>query len=116
MPVLSSSQQDLSTPVRSSIYQDLYPDDLMMATFGTLTPSNQVKSEFYHSSWLNWRAHSFNYDNREFNVHEVKKILKNLGFKDFFDFQIRPPQIRFRLASDLAVARLAGLDRKCSKL
>lgn len=101
--------------MRSQIYQDLYPDDLMLQTFGTLTPSNEQKSEFFHDSWLNWREHLFYYDNAEYNVHEVKKILKSLGFKDFFDFQVRPPQIRFRLASDLAVARLAGLDRQCSK-
>lgn len=102
--------------MRSSIYQELYPDDLMLETFGTLTPSSQAKSEFYHNSWLDWRVNSFIYDNSEFNVHEVKRILKGMGFKDFFDFQIRPPQIRFRLASDLAVARLSGLERKCSKL
>lgn len=101
--------------MRSKIYQDLFPDDLMLKTFGTLTPSNEQKSEHYHGSWLDWRAHSFFYDNSEFSAHDVKRMLKSMGFRDFFDYQIRPPQIRFRLASDLAVARLSGLDRKYSK-
>lgn len=87
----------------------------MLETFGTLTPSNDAKSEFYHNSWLDWRENAFIYDNREYSAIEVKKALKSLGFKDLFDFQVRPPQIRFRLASDLAVARLAGLDRNFSK-
>ena len=102
--------------MRSSVYQELYPDDLMWQIFGTLTPSAEAKSEFYHSSWLDWRDNSFIYDNKQFNLHEIRNILKGLGFKDVFDFQIRQNQVRFRLASDLAVARLAGLDRKCSPL
>ena len=100
--------------MRSKIHQELYPDELMLETFGTLNPSSSMKSEFYHGAWQNWQENSFYYDHVEFNTYEIKNVLKALGFKDLFDFQVRQNQIRFKQASDLAVARLAGLDRKYS--
>lgn len=102
--------------MRSQFYQNLYPDDLMIKTFGTLTPTTSQKSEYYHTSWRDWSEHAFNYDYKEYSANEVKRILKDLGLRDIFDFLVRPNQVRFRLASDLAVAKLAVLERKVSKL
>ena len=97
--------------MRSKIYQELYPDELMLQYFGTLSPSVSEKSEFYHTNWQNWEANAMYYDNELYNEHEIKYRLKSLGLRDIFDFQVRRIQVRFRSASDLAMAKLSDLEK-----
>jgi hypothetical protein len=97
--------------MRSEVYQSLYPDDLMLETFGKLNPSTTEKSRFYHDSWRDWESHAMYYDHGAYNIPEFKNILKSLGLRDVFDFQVRRGQVRFKTDLHLALVKLSGLER-----
>lgn len=101
--------------MRSEIYQNLYPDELMLETFGKLNPSSEEKAQYFFTCWRAWHSRRLiltgtKISDRVRTEHEVRSRLQSLGFKNLFDFQVRGSQVRFRADSDLALAKLTLSD------
>lgn len=98
---------------RSKIYRELYPDELMMSAFGTLTPSLTERNEYFFKNWMNWADHSLRLP-RNISKQYVNKICKNLGYRDQWDYQARGATVRFSSAEQLAFFKLSASDVKWS--
>ena len=95
----------MTTLFRSSVYQEMYPDDKMMEAFGTLTPSAQVRNAFFFGLWMKRRSNSFALEPKD--REKAKCILKSLGLKEMWDYQIRDKGIRFEHKQDSAMFKIA---------
>lgn len=99
----------MTTLFRSNVYQDMYPDEKMLEAFGTLTPSAQERNAYFFDLWLMRRnnAVTINMTDKE----RAKRILKTMGLKEMWDYQIRDKSIRFEHKQDSAMFKLAWTNR-----
>jgi hypothetical protein len=106
-------QQQSNTVKRSQTYQSIYPDDLMLKAFGTTTPSNTQKNAYFFQQWSSWKYHSVTLPilvNRAY----VTAVCRKIGLKEFWDYQLRGPTLRFADADMLAFFKMAAADVKWS--
>ena len=75
----------------------------MMEAFGTTTPAQSKKNEYFFDCWMEWR-------NNEFKTAAlfspttspvqfktlVKTTCKQMGLREFWDYQVRGYSVRFR--------------------
>jgi hypothetical protein len=94
---------------RSETMQALYPEDLMMKTFGTLYPTSPQRSTYFFNKWCEWKTHSACIKELQPQLR-LETLCKQMGLKPLWDFQIRGSQIRFCDAESMAFFKIA-----CSK-
>lgn len=87
----------------SKLYSEIFPEDLMLATFGTTTPPQSKKNEYFFNCWMDWRDNELKTE--ILNAHGptpvqfknlVKTVCKKMGLKEFWDFQVRGFTVRFK--------------------
>lgn len=87
----------------SALYTELFPEDLMMQTFGTTMPAQSKKNEHFFNCWMEWRNNeiktsalfSESTSPSQFRFL-VKTNCKQMGLREFWDYQIRGFSVRFR--------------------
>lgn len=90
-------------PQYSKIYSDLFPEELMMQTFGTTSPSQSVKNEHFFNCWMKWKINEFKTSAlispttspTQFKTL-VRHSCKQMGLREFWDYQVRGFSVRFR--------------------
>lgn len=95
----------MTTLFRSNVYQEMYPDDKMLDAFGTLTPSAQQRNAYFFDLWLKRRPNSMSVLMSD--KDKARKILKTMGLKEMWDYQIRENVIRFEHKQDSALFKIA---------
>jgi len=94
---------------RSNIYQQVFDDDFMLETFGTLTPSVTSRTAYFFEQWMDWKPRTVKLGRPTPSLTTIKSFLKEMGLKDLREYQIRNNEIRFKTSDDLALAKLNGL-------
>ena len=87
----------------SKLYSELFPEELMMQTFGTTTPSQSKKNEHFFNWWVEWKNNEIKTaalfspatTPTQFKAL-VKASCKQMGLREFWDYQIRGFSVRFR--------------------
>jgi len=95
----------MTTLYRSNAYQEMYPDDKMLRAFGSLTPSASERNAYFFDLWCARRANRIDFDMKD--KHKAKSILKQMGLKEMWDYQIRENSIRFEETQDVAMFKIA---------
>lgn len=95
---------------RSQTYQNLFDDQYMMETFGTLRPDVTARTNYYFELWTLWRVNRVKLK-RGSSATDARTDLKSLGLKELRDFQIRNGEIRFAETEILAMAKMGGIDK-----
>jgi hypothetical protein len=87
----------------SKLYSEIFPESLMMDAFGTTTPSQSKKNEYFFNCWMSWRDNEFKTSALFVPAITpagfktlVKTSCKQMGLKEFWDFQVRGFTVRFR--------------------
>jgi len=93
---------------RSKIYQNIFDDEFMMETFGTLRPDISTRTAHFFQLWMDWRPRRLVLSKTTRHT-DVKRFLTNMGLRDLREFQLRNNEIRFCSAEDMAMATLNGL-------
>jgi hypothetical protein len=95
---------------RSKIYSDLFPDELMLETFGTTMPSQSAMNEYFFNRWMDWNVNEVRITSTT-SLSTVKTIVKNkcrgLGLREFWDFQSRGYAVRFKDSEMLAFFKIS---------
>jgi hypothetical protein len=93
---------------RSKLYQSQFQDELMLKAFGTLTPDVGARTVYFFDLWMDWRVHRVRLKRN--SMHSVRKMLKEAGFLEMWEYQIREGEVRFCNPDILAMAVLYGID------
>lgn len=93
---------------RSETYQKIYPDELMLKAFGTLTPDVSRRLTYFFDMWMERRKYRCFVDNTKIKL--AINVLKQIGLKDPWDYQFKGPEIRFSYAEDLAQFKIMWGD------
>lgn len=86
----------LDVPTRSKFLQDLYPEDLMMAAFNTVTPTPAERSVYFRRLWNDWRGQDCSFMGG--SHASLTAFAKGYGLKFLWDYQMSGIEIRFRTA------------------
>ncbi len=84
---------------RSKTYQHLFPDDLMLSAFNTTTPTQQQKNEYFFNCWMNWKENECRCNTQTSSSlfkSLTKQFCDGMGLKEFWDYQLKGHQIRFK--------------------
>lgn len=92
---------------RSKVYQEMYPDALMMEAFGKLNPTVTEKSNYFFKLWRERRPNRVIINGNT----GVKETLKALQLKEPWDYQYKTTEVRFESAEDMAMFKLAWRQR-----
>lgn len=98
---------------RSNTYQRIYPDDLMIKAFGTVTPSILQKNTYFFQQWVDWKSQSIILPLKVSRT-AVIDVCRKIGLKEFWDYQLRGQVLRFSSAELLAFFKMAAADIKWS--
>ena len=93
---------------RSKTYQSIFGDEDMLEAFGTLRPSVSQRTAYFFESWMDWRPSRVKL--KPHFDHITRNMCKELGLKEFWDFQVRENEIRFRDKETKAWALMSGID------
>lgn len=97
--------------LRSNVYTNIFPDDLMLATFGTTMPSQSRINEHFFNCWMDWKDNEVRL-NSATSLTAVKNLIKNkcrsLGLREFWDFQSRGYSVRFKDPEMLAFFKISS--------
>lgn len=96
----------MTTLFRSNVYQEMYPDEKMLEAFGKLNPSAQERNAYFFDLWLQRRSNSCTITSKR-DKQRAKDILKAMGLKEMWDYQIRENSIRFEHKQDNAMFKIA---------
>jgi hypothetical protein len=99
------SAQSLESLNRSSLYQSMMPDDLVLEAFGKLNPSTAERAAYFFELWVDSKNNSFRVSTKE-RRKELDIYCRSIGLKHFWDYQIKGRQIRFVNETDLAMVKL----------
>jgi hypothetical protein len=104
----------MEKPFRSQAYQQMYDDEFMMQTFGTLTPDIKTRTAHFFDLWMQWRHSRVILiarpgQGRAQAQNRSRALIRDLGYREFHDFQIRQGEIRFASPDIMAMALMAGL-------
>ena len=98
----------MQTTKRSNTYQEIFGDDRMLEAFGTLRPSVSERTAYFFESWMDWRSNQVKLKPRFDQV--CRNLLKELGLKEFWEFQVREGEVRFHHDDAKAFALVSGLE------
>jgi len=93
---------------RSKTYQEIFGDDEMLEAFGTLTPSVSERTAYFFESWMDWRPTRVKL--KAHFDHVTRSMCKELGLKEFWDFQVRENEVRFKDEETKAWALMSGIE------
>ena len=93
---------------RSKTYQSIFGDKDMLEAFGTLRPSVSERTAYFFESWMYWRPSRIKLKQRHDTI--CKNMCRELGLKEFWEFQVRENEIRFRDNETKAWALMSGID------
>ena len=97
----------------SEIYSNLFPEDLVMAVFGTTMPSQSKKNEYFFTCWMSWKDNELKTNtvvSPSVFKKSVKDICNQIGLKEFWDYQTRGFSIRFKEQEMLAFFKISVSD------
>lgn len=90
---------------RSELHQRTFPDDLMLEAFGTLSPSVKERTAYFFEKYTEWRANRIRIKRNHMSA--VKKLLRDSGLLDMWEYQVMHNEVRFAQADHLAWFRLS---------
>lgn len=97
----------------SKLYSTLFPEELMLQTFGTTMPSQSKKNEYFFDCWLAWKTNEVRISSpitpTSFK-NSAKEICHRMGLKEFWDYQTRGYSIRFKDADMKAFFKIYASD------
>jgi hypothetical protein len=96
-----------SQATRSKTYQSIFGDKQMLEAFGTLRPSVSERTAYFFESWMDWRHNRVKLKPRV--DQPCKNMLKELGLKEFWEYQVREGEVRFNTDEIKAWALMSGL-------
>lgn len=101
-----------NTLQRSKIYAELFSDEEMISAFGKLNPSIKERTAHFFDLWCEWRNNRIKFNERinTNDSHVIKARLKQFGYRDLWDYQIRNNEIRFRDQELIAFFKMAVGD------
>jgi hypothetical protein len=106
--------QHQTNPIkRSNTYQAIYPDELMVRAFGTVTPSVLQKNTYFFQQWVEWKSQGITLS-IDVPRSAVIDVCRKIGLKEFWDYQLRGRVLRFSSAEFLAFFKMAATDIKWS--
>jgi len=97
---------DIDTLTRSNTYANMFSDEKMLEAFGKLNPTLTERTAYFAECWLEWRANRYMLI-RGKSDRELRKVLIDYGLQDFWDFQLKSGQIRFRTPDLAAISKLS---------
>lgn len=99
----------MSQLFRSETYQRLYPDELMLEAFGKLNPSASEKQLYFFDLWAKRRPNRIMIEKAQHDYREnnFKLVLKQMGLREPWEYQIKGSEVRFEHAQDLAMFKIA---------
>ena len=96
---------------KSNTMANLFPDELLVEVFGTSSPSMKEKHRYFFDQWMQWKNNRWVpglVRNASNHGSIVRKKLTDLGLREFWDYQLRPGEIRFASPEYLAMWKLAN--------
>lgn len=93
---------------RSDTYQKIFSDELMLEAFGTLMPTVSQRTSYFFERWIEWRPYQVKLKPRVDQA--VRNLALEIGLKEFWEFQVREGEIRFKNKEVKAFALMTGLD------
>lgn len=96
---------------RSKTLQELYPIDLMMEAFGTVSPSNLDRATYFFDKWCEWKNHTLKITDFVRTTMDAEAVCRQLGLKNLWHFQIRGFYIRFCDVESMAFFKMAAAQR-----
>jgi hypothetical protein len=105
---MTKSKKNLT---RSNTLEQLYPASLVKKTFGTLYPTAAQRHAHFFALWRQWEENKLVFRNNGSvyqRTTEVRKVCKNIGLKEFWDFQVIAGEVRFCEVEMLAFFLLAA--------
>lgn len=103
---------------RSKTYLEMFPDDEMVENFGHLTPSPSERNAFFFDCWMDWRINRLKLPIRRteaghpviqsrFNPETIALAIgKDIGLRQFWDFQVKPGEVRFKDEGEMALFKI----------
>lgn len=101
-----------NTQLRSNTYKELFSDEEMLSAFGCLNPTVKQRTAYFFDLWMQWRNNRLRFTTKVFNTEKekLKDRLKQIGLREFWDYQFRNNEIRFRDTELLAFFSIAAGD------
>lgn len=108
--------QSSQTIVRSRLYQEMMPDDLVLPAFGKLNPTLAERTSYFFSKWLDTNANKMFITtaprDKQFDqvINRFRAYCKECGLRELWDYQVKGNEVRFSRPADLAMIRLGWKD------
>lgn len=80
----------------------------MLEAFGTLRPTVSQRTSYFFEMWIDWRPHRVKLKARFDQA--CKNMLRELGLKEFWEYQVREGEVRFSTEEIKAWALVSGLN------
>jgi hypothetical protein len=93
---------------RSKTYQEIFGDEEMLEAFGTLRPSVSERTAYFFERWMDWRPTRVKLKAHFDQV--TRNMCKELGLKEFWDFQVRENEVRFKDDETKVWALMGGIE------
>lgn len=92
---------------QSIVSQQLFDPEGMEELFGDQYPTLEKRTAIFFEKWMDWRPHRLVI--AKDSATNVRRLCKDIGMKELFDFQCRNGEVRFCSKEQLAMALLNGL-------
>ena len=95
--------------LRSDTYLEMFPDDEMVENFGHLTPSPSERNAFFFDCWMDWRINRLKLPKKHarFNPETIALAIgRDIGLRQFWDFQVKPGEVRFKDEGEMALFKI----------
>lgn len=94
---------------RSSTIQKIFPDEYMLEAFGKLNPSRSERTLYFFEKWCEWHNYKIKIVHLPSNkIYDIKKLLEQLGVREFWDYQMRNGEIRFADSETLGFFKISA--------
>lgn len=93
--------------MQSKTHASIFEPALMQEYFGEDIANVTKRTAVFFELWIDWRPNRIKLKRDKMRL--VRKMLKDLGYKEFFHFQVRSNEARFCDNQIGAFALLSGL-------
>lgn len=95
---------------KSEVYKAVFDHDLMITAFGKLDPTISERTQYFFEQYMHWRENRIRI--KRGKMAPVKRLLRESGLKDMWEYQVNMNEVRFAKAEHLAWVRLtADIDQ-----
>lgn len=93
---------------QSQTKSKIFPDELMIQTFGTVAPDPRDKHRYFFGKWMEWKENRSEINSKDHRSAKtlIRECLREYGLREYWDYQLRPYEIRFAKPEYLAIWRL----------